>query len=425
MTIVAESRTALVVSVERVALVARYGLYSVVAMLFLRYEEGRPTDIAALIAIALIHNIYVHVILRTRRYRLFYGWLNFAVYYVETLLIIWLAGPDESDAYVLCCALLIGYNAYTRSLRGTMAVAILCCVSYLALVLVDWQIGSADMSVGTLLIRLLTIFVCGCLVSAVGERFRQMQETVLAQMRALAASETTLRSFLDSAADFIVVYDDHHTVVDANRRVCEFLGLTREKVIGEPLSSIIFDDGTLQDRMMLTPEQDELHDEAILVSPSGQERAVDVLVRPSRRSGNDIQLYVAVARDVTETRELQQATQLANVQLQQLYGELRKIDQIKTGLLGNVAQSMRSPLSAVLGYIEMLIAAELGETTPEQRGALLNCRGIIERVFRSMDELLDLEHLDTRRFTHPETESRAPRAAGEIEAGGTSSTQSR
>ena len=53
----------------------------------------------------------------------------------------------------------------------------------------------------------------------------------------------------------------------------------------------------------------------------------------------------------------------------------------------SVANQLRSPLAAMLGYIDMLLEEHLGSINPEQREALYSCRRSLHRIFERLDEV--------------------------------------
>ena len=72
--------------------------------------------------------------------------------------------------------------------------------------------------------------------------------------------------------------------------------------------------------------------------------------------------------------------------------ELRKVEHLKTGFLKSVSRKLRSPLCAILGYVEMLLDEDLGEIAPEQRRALHTCRRAALRAIGFIDEARETGH---------------------------------
>jgi signal transduction histidine kinase len=135
--------------------------------------------------------------------------------------------------------------------------------------------------------------------------------------------------------------------------------------------------------------------EEVLVNAEGEERTVEMVTRSYVR--DDTRYHVAIIRDISDRKDLQEATRLASIQLERLNIELRQVERLKANFLASISRNMRSPLSAVSGYVEMLLEEELGEVNTGQRKALQTCRRGLLRVFRLIDEALDLHRLETKR----------------------------
>lgn len=205
----------------------------------------------------------------------------------------------------------------------------------------------------------------------------------------LLASEATLRTILDHTADPIVVFNEQEFVTEANNRACAFLGTKRDALIGKRFRNFVFDDGTLPNKLARLRARGEYHGEQILVNALGDERTVDIHVRSYVLERQ--RYFVAVMHDMTERKDLHEATQLANARLKRLNEELSRVHELRAGFLETVAERFRSPLTAVLGYVEMLIEEELGSLNADQREALHVCRRGVLRAFELVEQSLDVQ----------------------------------
>ena len=149
----------------------------------------------------------------------------------------------------------------------------------------------------------------------------------------------------------------------------------------------MFDDGTLAEQLVALYERNEYHGEQIFLDTDGIERTVELHVRAFIRNGR--KFFVVISRDITEQKELHEATQLANARLGHLNRELRQVNELKTSVLTSVSQRLRSPLTAILGYLDLLLSDDLGVAPPEQRKALLNSRRSMVKIFGLLDEAFE------------------------------------
>ncbi|HOE66611.1 MAG TPA: PAS domain S-box protein [Candidatus Hydrogenedentes bacterium] len=391
-----DSRLSLVLAVERLALAGRYALYVLAATLFLAGElESSPLRITAITSAILTHNLLVHWVFASRRYEWFLGWTNFIVHFIEISVVVAFTGAANSEVFALYYLFVIGFAAYCAELRKTLAAAALCCLSFALVAAIEhrWH-ASYVLDVGELAVRLGFFLVGAWLVGMLTERLRRTEESSLFRAQALAASEATLRTILDSAADPIVVFDWSELIVEANDRACEFFGFARKDLLGLRLRRFLFDDGTLPHKAAMVMSRGEYRGEVIVVTKEGEEHTVDFVLRAFIRDGKNY--YVALLHDITDQKNLREATRLANLDLERLNRELRQVDELKSRFLVTISQRIRSPLSAALGYLELLLNEELGGVAHDQRRAVQTCRRAVLRIFRFLDEALTLPGMDTQ-----------------------------
>lgn len=406
------SRTEVAVSVERCALGIRYVLWAIFAPVFwFDILPGEPTDIILITIILFAHSVFAHWVLYTRRTQIFLSTVNFIAHFLVISLLVMLSSPQSSQAFVLYLLLLIGVGAYTRSYWRTMGAALLCTLAFGATVWLDiYRYGMTD-PVGLLAVKLTLILTCGWLLATVSARTRQIEEASDRQALALAASETTLRGILNHVDSPILVYDRGECVVEANEQASLFLGVEREALLGQRFRQFIFDDGTLPAHLAHVRTHGEGHSEEVVVLAGGDERTAEIGIRSF--SFGEEPLFVVVLVDITERKDLQEAARLANMHLDQLNRELRQVDALKTEFLTAISQRLRSPLSAALGYVSTLLTADVGTLTPDQRVALQNCRGCIQRVFGFVDDALDISTLDSHNLPRPPSDNSSETAEHE------------
>ena len=92
--------------------------------------------------------------------------------------------------------------------------------------------------------------------------------------------------------------------------------------------------------------------------------------------------------------------------LDQLNQELRRLDDMKSDLLGNVSHELQTPLVSIRGYTEMILKERLGPISEEQRKGLQLSLKNIDRLITMIDNLLAFtrsepptEQLKLSRFT--------------------------
>jgi len=393
-----DTRLMTVVRLERLALAGRYAAYAIFMSLYLLGQIEGSSRAALLITIVLaLHHAFTHSVFWRRRYDLFCTPVNFCVHLATATFAVYCTGAEESEMFVLYFFLLIGYGAYSRRYKMILYASVACCFVYGLVILIESFQHGINLLWPTILSRALSILACGWLVAATSELLRHIEDSAHARAQALASSEDTLRAILDNTADPIFVYDENELITEVNNKACEFLGMSRSRILGLRFRTFLFDEGGLADRLLQLHARGEHHGEEIFIDTDGRERTVEFHARSFTHGPG--RLFVVVAHDVTEQKNLQEATLTANRNLEYLNRELRQVNELKTALLQTVSQKMRSPLTAALGYVEMLINEDLGEIAPDQRHALQTCRRSILRVFHLVDESFEAQPVVNDRRT--------------------------
>ena len=384
-----EERTQTIFRIERAGLGFRW--FSLAVVLGSVMFGGIPwewSDVVAGTLIILAHNAFAHLALHRRRVDWFASRLNYGIYLGEITILIFVTGADESVAFMLYPLFLIGLTAYTRSMR-TIAVSTLICIgTFGAVLLVEHFRAGIGQPWGELAGKTLAIAGAGWAVGVLSHQLQRNAESARRHADALATSEATLRTVLNTAADLILVVDDNDQIMDANERACSFLRLERDEILGQRPRAFLFDDGTLGVKFASLRAHGEYRGEMIVIDADGQEHTVDMLIRAFLRDG--VRFFVVMAQDITEKKELEEATRLANENLAQLNRELRQVDEMKREFFNTVSVRMRSPVAAILGYADMLLADELGELSPEQRKAVQTCRRSAQRLLEMVDEAIEV-----------------------------------
>ncbi|MCC6794410.1 MAG: PAS domain S-box protein [Candidatus Hydrogenedentes bacterium] len=376
------------VTVERTALLIRYVVFCILAPIFwLGYFGDDQFDFYAITAMVATHNIFVHIVLWSRTYRLFFSRANFFIYLLQISVIIALTGGESSDAYILYHLLIIGFSAYDRRFRMVFRATLVCLVSYIAVICIEYFHTGISLPLGVVVVRLMSTLLVGWMIAALSERLRRAEVIAAERTAQIVSSEATLRAILNNAGDPIVVFDDNEYIVEVNNRATEFLGAARTQLIGQRLRAYLFDDGTLPHKIAELRARGQAHTQEIVLRGNGEERIVDFIARSFIR--NDARFFVVLLRDLTELKHIEETTQLVNARLEKLNNDLLQLDGHKEEFMRAISAGIRTPLAAAAGYVDMLLGEELGELNPDQNKALQTCRRGLARVFRLIEHTID------------------------------------
>ena len=86
-------------------------------------------------------------------------------------------------------------------------------------------------------------------------------------------------------------------------------------------------------------------------------------------------------------------------ELQTALKKLSELNQLKSNIISNVSHELRTPMTHIKGYLELLIAEDLGPVTPEQLDALRIMQRSSDRLESLIDDLISFSLASQGEFT--------------------------
>jgi signal transduction histidine kinase len=105
-------------------------------------------------------------------------------------------------------------------------------------------------------------------------------------------------------------------------------------------------------------------------------------------------LQQELAQDRNEQRLLREQLSRQNLEVAAANAELRRLDSLKSQFVSVAAHELRTPLSSILGYVEMLLDGDLGPLTGQQRASLETVERSANRLIAITRNLLDLTRIE-------------------------------
>lgn len=103
-----------------------------------------------------------------------------------------------------------------------------------------------------------------------------------------------------------------------------------------------------------------------------------------------------IAAERNESRDLLLSLRKKNVELEEKHREVEQANQIKSQFLANVTHELRTPLSSMVLYTDMLLKGKMGPLAPTQQDALHTIMRRGKEQLHLVNELLDASLLDNK-----------------------------
>ncbi len=176
----------------------------------------------------------------------------------------------------------------------------------------------------------------------------------------LARRLAELESILQQVSDGVLLVDHEHFVLMVNRAMRKTLSLGSKDPVGRPLPEVFPNKEVLA--LFSDSPEDNAHVE--MKSPAG--RTYDVRLSAIAGLGTAISLH-----DITNLIEL---------------------DHLRKDFVNTVSHDLRSPLTAILGYVELIERA--GPVNPQQAEFIKRVKTSVHTTTELIDDLLDLGRVE-------------------------------
>ena len=194
---------------------------------------------------------------------------------------------------------------------------------------------------------------------------------------ALRQSEQKYKGIVENSSDLITLIRPDGTVSYASPACRHILGYEPEELM-EKGSAVLHPD----DRQMVIEAYEQAHRgqpgtnlEHRVITKSGETRWISLSWSPVFADGR-LQTIVNVSRDITERKQAEEALRQAHAELEEAY-------RFQSEFINNVTHEVRTPLTAVKGYAEMLLEGLAGPVSDEQAA-------LLKKVLTSSDHLLEV-----------------------------------
>jgi PAS domain S-box-containing protein len=211
---------------------------------------------------------------------------------------------------------------------------------------------------------------------------RESAERMGGMLRARQEEASKSRAILEGIADGVMVADAQGNVILLNAAAQEILGMSREEIAGRPIHELSGLYGAEGDTWLaLTKEWAQaLPAKGEPTSFESQfkteEKVVSVHMAPVLMR-DEFLGTVSVFRDIT--REV-------------------AVDRMKSELISTVSHQLRTPMTSIKGYTDLLYLETAGEINKAQRRFLSIIKSNADRLALLANDLLDISRIETGRI---------------------------
>lgn len=217
--------------------------------------------------------------------------------------------------------------------------------------------------------------------------------------RRAGSAQATVQRILDAATGTaLVTLDPDFRITRFNRGAEELFGYTEAEVLGRTPEILRHADGLTPDGHVRGVPREETtatwrglsdgaHRDAHYLDKSGEEVVLSLSVNEIRSDGVLIG-YLATGEDVTERARAERAQAEALRREQQSVHRLEEADRVKDELVSTISHELRTPITSIQGYTEMIVDGAYGPVDPRQSEALQKVDRNVTRLRALVDDLL-------------------------------------
>lgn len=222
-------------------------------------------------------------------------------------------------------------------------------------------------------------------IGRLGEAFNVMAERLRESYQRMAFETERDRTLLESLGEGLITIDEKAKVVLINSKAIQLLELDEQKVpVGSSVSSVL----------AIYNQQDKL-------LPVGQTPAVVTLKSAAavsdvfgfhKKDGSKLLIDVSASPVVVEGKVAGAIMTLRDVTKE------KEIDRMKTEFISLASHQLRTPLSAIRWFTEMLLAGDAGKLKPEQADFAQNISDSTDRMIALVNALLNISRIESGRI---------------------------
>ncbi len=188
---------------------------------------------------------------------------------------------------------------------------------------------------------------------------------------------------VENASDHIVITDEDGRCLYMNNAAERITGFKKEEILGEKVGTKdnwggLMDKDVYEDLWRTIKEEKKpFMGDLKNKRKDGEEYEAKASIAPIKGSDGDVIFFTGIERDITKEKE---------------------VDKVKTEFVSLASHQLRTPLSTIGWYTEMLLSGDAGEVNQEQKDYLKEIYDGNQRMVELVNALLDVSRLELGTF---------------------------
>jgi PAS domain S-box-containing protein len=234
------------------------------------------------------------------------------------------------------------------------------------------------------------------MTSQLQQLYQSLEQKVLARTRELEAAQTRLKesikqdeALLASIGDGVIATDAAGFIVWMNDTAADMLKLSKSEVIGKRFENI-----WRLESLKSIPGTIELPiAQAVRTGRTIRSSDFDYVRRD--QAGNELVRFAAA---VTVAPVLMDGNTIGTINVFRDISHERQVDRMKTEFISLASHQLRTPLSAIRWFTEMLLNGDAGKLSPDQQDFARNVYDSAERMTQLVGSLLNISRIESGRI---------------------------
>jgi len=212
---------------------------------------------------------------------------------------------------------------------------------------------------------------------------------------------------IESSISGVIISDKKGKITYANK---SFLNMWNYKdlddIIDKPLGAVLQLVGNSSEIFNSIFQEEGWVGRAKAKTDDGKSFPIQITSNLVKNEKGEIINLMASCIDISEQVKAEKDLERYHMKLEQQNIKLKKLDQIKSNFLNVTSHELRTPMSAIKGYIQMIQKQTLGDVTKEQKNALNVVLRNTDRLDHLIQDILDISRLESgaMKFVTEETD---------------------